>query len=80
MKAAGKAISASSMPPVCARQPCQKKRCPPAAMLFIAIIERTVTVGSGLNCMAPAQNPPNTESTSRLRRSVPNGVAERRAS
>ncbi|MCY1443673.1 hypothetical protein D9M71_600990 [compost metagenome] len=78
MKAKGKTSTDSRIPTTCASVPFTKKRRPPAAMLFMAIIASTVTVGSGLNCMAPAQKPPNTESTNRLRRSAWNGVFDRR--
>ncbi len=62
-----------------ARLPARKKRTPPRAMLFIAIIPRVVASGSGLKCMAATQNPPSKESTSRLRYSARNGTRDQRA-
>lgn len=67
------------MPRTCAPLPVRKKRTPPRAMLFIAIIPRVVASGSGLNCMAATQKPPSSESTSRLRYSARNGSRDSRA-
>ncbi|MCY1441800.1 hypothetical protein D9M71_581360 [compost metagenome] len=58
---------AASMPASCASAPRKTMRLPPAATLFIVIIASTVTLGSGLKCMAAVQNPPISESSRRLR-------------
>jgi hypothetical protein len=50
--------------------PASMNRGPPMATLFMVIIDSVVTLGSGLKCMAPTQNPPQKESNSRLRRSL----------
>ncbi|MDQ0740732.1 hypothetical protein QF045_003592 [Pseudomonas sp. W4I3] len=34
------------------------------------IIDKVVTLGSGLKCIAPTQKPPQKESNNRLRRSL----------
>lgn len=47
------------------------------ATLFMLIIDKVVTLGSGLKCIAPTQNPPQKESNSRLRRSLRKVLAER---
>ncbi len=49
------------------------------ATLFMVIIDKVVTLGSGLKCMAPTQKPPQNESNSRLWRSQRNVLAVRRA-
>ena len=50
------------------------------ATLFMLIIDKVVTLGSGLKCMAPTQNPPQKESNNRLRRSLRRALALRRVS
>src|SRR5471030_2145347 len=45
-----------------ARAPSRNSFRPPAATLFIVIIERMVTAMSGLNWNVAVQNPPNSES------------------
>ncbi|MNC45559.1 hypothetical protein D3C75_945300 [compost metagenome] len=57
----------TSMPQPCANSPWTNRRWPPAATLFMVIIDRMVTVGNGLNCMVAAQKPPSNESSSMLR-------------
>ncbi|MNG01308.1 hypothetical protein D3C84_842810 [compost metagenome] len=55
------------IPSTCATVPASRKRSPPMATLFIAIMEMVVALGSGLNCIAATQKPPMNASTSRLR-------------
>ncbi len=70
MNAGAKISSAVPMPRVCAIKPANMKRGPPMATLFMVIIDKVVTLGSGLKCIAPTQNPPQNESNNRLRRSL----------
>ncbi|MNC09944.1 hypothetical protein D3C75_575780 [compost metagenome] len=55
------------MPASWASTPRTTMRLPPAATLFMVIIDSTVTLGNGLKCMAAVQNPPIRESSTRLR-------------
>ncbi|MNP81276.1 hypothetical protein D3C76_1795890 [compost metagenome] len=47
--------------------PASRKRTPPIATLFMAIIDSVTALGNGLKCMATTQKPPVNESISKLR-------------
>ncbi|MNL31564.1 hypothetical protein D3C87_1533590 [compost metagenome] len=66
-------------PSICATVPTSRKRRPPIATLFIAIIDSVAALGSGLNCMAATQKPPRKASTRMLRCSAWKGTFARRA-
>jgi hypothetical protein len=80
MNAGVKISNAVPRPNACATHPASMKRGPPMATLFMLIIDKVVTLGSGLKCMAPTQNPPQKESNNRLRRSLRRALALRRVS
>ncbi|MNF40380.1 hypothetical protein D3C84_213840 [compost metagenome] len=55
------------MPNTWAPTPASRKRTPPIATLFMAIIDNVTALGNGLKCMATTQKPPVNESISKLR-------------
>ncbi|MOA45728.1 hypothetical protein D3C78_1681570 [compost metagenome] len=63
----GKISTPTMMPVTWASTPISRKRRPPMATLFIAIIASVTAVGSGLNCIATTQKPPSAASISKLR-------------
>ncbi|MNJ00877.1 hypothetical protein D3C76_1550230 [compost metagenome] len=70
MKAGEKIRTPTPTPSSCAAVPTNRKRGPPMATLFIAIMETVVALGSGLNCMAAIQKPPRKVSISKFRYSA----------
>ncbi|MNF97734.1 hypothetical protein D3C84_805730 [compost metagenome] len=67
------------IPSTCATVPTSRKRRPPIATLFIAIIDSVAALGSGLNCMATTQKPPRKASIRMFRCSAWKGTFARRA-